>query len=197
MTISDTCRSFGPETVRDVLLSEALAQRRVELRLMDIIADNLSNIGRYAKSLLEKLGRSAESQHDDCARFNAHAGTTRDELPALLGMAAAALTKVVSRKSLRLHIWIPPWRPRGRNDLEATIARRRDLHLPINARRWADDALRPGELIAEWLRTAPAHGRRLAFDIRRACSAILGRRLATRLSQRDVCRRNGEQCCNS
>jgi alpha-galactosidase/6-phospho-beta-glucosidase family protein len=60
LTISDTCRSFGPETVRVVLLSEALAQRRVELRLMDIIADNLSNIGRYAKSLLEKLGRSAE-----------------------------------------------------------------------------------------------------------------------------------------
>src|SRR5207244_3060644 len=33
-------RSFGPETVRDVLLSEALGPRRVELRLMDIVADN-------------------------------------------------------------------------------------------------------------------------------------------------------------
>jgi alpha-galactosidase len=53
-------RSFGPETVRDVLLSEALAQRRVELRLMDIVADNLLDIGRYAKSLVEKLGRTAE-----------------------------------------------------------------------------------------------------------------------------------------
>jgi alpha-galactosidase/6-phospho-beta-glucosidase family protein len=53
-------RSFGPETVRDVLLSEALAQRRVELRLMDIIASNLLDIGRYAKSLVEKLGRNAE-----------------------------------------------------------------------------------------------------------------------------------------
>jgi alpha-galactosidase len=53
-------RSFGPETVRDVLLSEALAQRRVELRLMDIVADNLLDIGRYAKSLIEKLGRTAE-----------------------------------------------------------------------------------------------------------------------------------------
>ena len=53
-------RSFGPETVRDVLLSEALAQRRVELRLMDIVADNLLDIGRYAKSLVEKLGRTVE-----------------------------------------------------------------------------------------------------------------------------------------
>ena len=53
-------RSFGPETVRDVLLSESLAQRGVELRLMDIVADNLSDIGRYAKSLVKKLGRNAE-----------------------------------------------------------------------------------------------------------------------------------------
>src|SRR5258708_28976658 len=53
-------RSFGPETVRDVLLSEAVAQRDVEVRLMDILADNLLDIGRYAKSLVEKLGRNAE-----------------------------------------------------------------------------------------------------------------------------------------
>src|SRR5438552_14428975 len=53
-------RSFGPETVRDVLLSETLGPRRVELRLMDIVADNLSDIGRYTKSLVEKLGRNAE-----------------------------------------------------------------------------------------------------------------------------------------
>src|SRR6516162_4005349 len=53
-------RSFGPETVRDVLLSEALAEHHVNLRLMDIVADNLSDIGRYAKSLAEKLGRNCE-----------------------------------------------------------------------------------------------------------------------------------------
>src|SRR5215470_9540815 len=53
-------RSFGPETVRDVLLSEVLAHRPVELRLMDIVADNLLDIGRCAKSLAEKLGRNAE-----------------------------------------------------------------------------------------------------------------------------------------
>ena len=53
-------RSFGPETVRDVLLSEALTQLHIKLRLMDIVADNLSDIGRYAKSLSEKLGRNCE-----------------------------------------------------------------------------------------------------------------------------------------
>ena len=53
-------RSFGPETVRDVLLSETLAQRPIKLRLMDIAADRLSDIDRYAKSLVEKLGRDCE-----------------------------------------------------------------------------------------------------------------------------------------
>ena len=53
-------RSFGPETVRDVLLSEALTEHRVILRLMDIVADNLSDIGRYAKSLVERLGCNCE-----------------------------------------------------------------------------------------------------------------------------------------
>jgi alpha-galactosidase len=53
-------RSFGPETVRDILLSEALTQGRINLRLMDIVADRLSAISRYAKSLGEKLGRSSE-----------------------------------------------------------------------------------------------------------------------------------------
>ena len=53
-------RSFGPETVRDILLSEALTQGRISLRLMDIVADKLSDIGRYARSLAEKLGRNSE-----------------------------------------------------------------------------------------------------------------------------------------
>ena len=53
-------RSFGPETVRDVLLSEPLARRRIELRLMDIAPDNLSDIGRYAQWLVDKLGRDAD-----------------------------------------------------------------------------------------------------------------------------------------
>src|SRR5262249_58693535 len=53
-------RSFGPETVRDVLLSDVLTQRRIKLRLMAIVTDKLLEIGRYAKSLAEKLGRNSE-----------------------------------------------------------------------------------------------------------------------------------------
>jgi alpha-galactosidase len=53
-------RSFGPETVRDVLLSDTLAERRLELRLMDIVADSLAEIGRYAHSLAEKLRRNVD-----------------------------------------------------------------------------------------------------------------------------------------
>jgi alpha-galactosidase/6-phospho-beta-glucosidase family protein len=53
-------RSFGPETVRDILLSEALTQHCINLRLMDVVANNLSDIGRYAKSLAERLSRNCE-----------------------------------------------------------------------------------------------------------------------------------------
>ena len=53
-------RSFGPEIVRDVLLSDVLTQRHINLRLMDIVTDKLLEIGRYAKSLAEKLGRNSE-----------------------------------------------------------------------------------------------------------------------------------------
>lgn len=50
-------RSFGPSTVRDVLLSEVLAEREVELALMDINPDTVEEVRRYAKSVAEKLGR--------------------------------------------------------------------------------------------------------------------------------------------
>jgi alpha-galactosidase len=53
-------RSFGPGTVRDILLSETLAERPLQVRLMDIVADNLVDISGYAKSLAEKLGRNAQ-----------------------------------------------------------------------------------------------------------------------------------------
>jgi hypothetical protein len=55
-----------------------------------------------------------------------------------------------------------------------TTARRRDLHVPINTGRWADDALRSGEFFAQWCRTATAHRCGLAVGIRRACSPFLG-----------------------
>ena len=37
-------RSFGPATVRDALLSDALADKGVELALMDINPDHLGGI---------------------------------------------------------------------------------------------------------------------------------------------------------
>jgi hypothetical protein len=58
-----------------------------------------------------------------------------------------------------------------------TVAWWGNLHLAVNACGRADDALGLSELVAEWLRTAAAHGRRLAFGVWRTCSAILGRRI--------------------
>ena len=55
-----------------------------------------------------------------------------------------------------------------------TAARRRDLHVAGNPGRWADHALRLGEFVAQWSRTAAAHGRRLALDVRRACHPLSG-----------------------
>ena len=56
-----------------------------------------------------------------------------------------------------------------------TAARRRDLHVAVNPGRWADHALRLGEFVAQWCRTATAHGWRIALDVRRACCPLLGR----------------------
>lgn len=52
-------RSFGPATVRDVLLSEVLAERGVDLRLMDIVSEHLTEIEAYAQRLVDRLGRRA------------------------------------------------------------------------------------------------------------------------------------------
>lgn len=52
-------RSFGPTTVRDVLLSEALAGRGIELALMDKVADHLGEVESYARHVAERLGRPA------------------------------------------------------------------------------------------------------------------------------------------
>jgi transglutaminase-like putative cysteine protease len=51
-------------------------------------------------------------------------------------------------RSFRLHVWIATWCAGRRNDFEMTAARRRNLHLPINGRGRAYDALRPGEFVA-------------------------------------------------
>jgi hypothetical protein len=51
-------------------------------------------------------------------------------------------------RSFRLHVWIATWCAGRRNDFEMTAAPRRNLHLPINCRWRAYDALRPSEFVA-------------------------------------------------
>jgi len=52
-------QSFGPGTVRDVLLSDPLAEAGVELVLMDIVEKHLKDSEQYARSVAEKLDRQA------------------------------------------------------------------------------------------------------------------------------------------
>ena len=53
-------QSFGPGTVRDVLLSEPLAEIGVELVLMDIVDEHLADSENYARYAAEKLDRKVE-----------------------------------------------------------------------------------------------------------------------------------------
>lgn len=55
-------RSFGPATVRDVLLSESICQRDLTLALMDIDPKALEVSERYAKHVADKLGRKVTIQ---------------------------------------------------------------------------------------------------------------------------------------
>jgi len=52
--------SFGPSSVRDIVLSDPLAERGVRLVLMDIVEDHLKDIEPYARHVAEKLGRNVE-----------------------------------------------------------------------------------------------------------------------------------------
>jgi len=49
--------SFGPGTIRDVLLSDALHAKDLELVLMDVAPDALPERERYARRVAEALGR--------------------------------------------------------------------------------------------------------------------------------------------
>lgn len=49
--------SFGPGTIRDVFLSDVLAEAGVELALMDVVAEHLPAREAYARRLGERLGR--------------------------------------------------------------------------------------------------------------------------------------------
>jgi len=77
-----------------------------------------------------------------------------------------------------------------------TPARRRDLHVAVNPGRWADHALRLGQFVAQWSRTATAHGWRLAVEVGRACCPLLGRRVLGRLRQHHTCRCEANERCN-
>ncbi len=55
-------RSFGPSTVRDVLLSKPLTELGVQLVLMDRVAEHLTDVERYARHLVERLHVRAEVQ---------------------------------------------------------------------------------------------------------------------------------------
>lgn len=52
-------RSFGPATVRDVLLSEPLNQRGVELVLMDSVQQHLPEVEAHARDVARRLERRA------------------------------------------------------------------------------------------------------------------------------------------
>src|SRR5579862_6212866 len=52
-------RSFGPATVRDVLLSEPLRERGIELVLMDVEPSHLPDVAQYAERIRQRLGANA------------------------------------------------------------------------------------------------------------------------------------------
>ncbi len=62
-------REFGPATLRDIYLSEALAERDVEVTLMDLDAEELATTQAYAESLSSRTDRShAVSSTTDLAK---------------------------------------------------------------------------------------------------------------------------------
>lgn len=56
--IGAASREFGPATLRDIYLSDPLADTGSEVVLMDLDADGLETTRRYADELGERLGRS-------------------------------------------------------------------------------------------------------------------------------------------
>ncbi|HPO16972.1 MAG TPA: alpha-galactosidase [Candidatus Hydrogenedentes bacterium] len=55
-------RSFGPATVRDILLSDPLCEQRIDLVLMDKVADHLGEISEYARMVAAQLNRTVSIQ---------------------------------------------------------------------------------------------------------------------------------------
>src|SRR5581483_4593245 len=50
-------RTFGPMTIRDLLLSEPLSEAGLEIALMDAAAERLVNVESYTRHLADTLGR--------------------------------------------------------------------------------------------------------------------------------------------
>jgi alpha-galactosidase len=53
-------RSFGPSSLRDILLSDPLNENGLHVVLMDKVAEHLTDIAAYAPFLRKKLGREAQ-----------------------------------------------------------------------------------------------------------------------------------------
>lgn len=51
-------REFGPASIRDLLLSDALCERGLDIVLMDLDASELPRMKGYAEAVAERLGRS-------------------------------------------------------------------------------------------------------------------------------------------
>ena len=56
-------REFGPATIRDILLSDPVCARDLEITLMDVSAEGLPAMHRYADSVAERLGRTPKITH--------------------------------------------------------------------------------------------------------------------------------------
>lgn len=49
-------RSFGPSTIRDILLSRPMKGKKIEVVLMDTVGKHLKDIERYARAVTKKFG---------------------------------------------------------------------------------------------------------------------------------------------
>ena len=80
--------SFGLGTIRDILLSDALASEGLELALMDIVPEHLKRPEKYARAVADRLGRKIDV-----------AGT--GDLDAALDGAAFVITAIEVDRFLR------------------------------------------------------------------------------------------------
>ena len=56
-------REFGPATIRDILLSDALCAEDLEMALMDVSEAELPATQQYAEAVAQRLGRHPRIMH--------------------------------------------------------------------------------------------------------------------------------------